>query len=387
MSRHSMVRLGAFLDPERDEVVVEPTASYETAGIYSFGRGLFHRPPISGVETSYRTFFRLHRGQFVYSRLFAWEGALAVVPPEFEGLCVSAEFPTFAIDGSRALPEYVAMLCRWPQLHEALRRETKGLGVRRKRVNAEQLLAVDVPLPASLDEQRRLVDLVNGVSSRIGLIEASERRIAPRGIAAMLPALLDTTLRQLASGQAPVDHLVELVSDIVHPGDDPSPAESFVGLQHVESHTGRRIGELPLGGEKGRKFRFRPGDVVYGYLRPYLNKVWVADRHGLCSVDQYVLRVRNGFSPALVGHALRSRSFLDEAIRLTHSLQLPRLRSGLLAKIEIPLVEPKLHRSAETALNGLHDSVLRLMKLRELQHERLVALELSLLNHAFGGDL
>ena len=36
--------------------------------------------------------------QFVYSKLFAWEGALAVVDSEFDGLFVSQEFPTFTID-------------------------------------------------------------------------------------------------------------------------------------------------------------------------------------------------------------------------------------------------------------------------------------------------
>ena len=41
----------------------------------------------------------------------------------------------------------------------------------------------------------------------------------------------------------------------------------------------------------GRKPRFYRGDILYGYLRPYLNKVWIAEFDGLCSVDQYVYRV------------------------------------------------------------------------------------------------
>ena len=89
----------------------------------------------------------------------------------------------------------------------------------------------------------------------------------------------------------------------------------------------------PLESVKGRKFRFRPGDVVYGYLRPYQNKVWVADRHGLCSVDQYVLR------PVLASRLryLPTPFVVEECStlrwNLTHRLQLPRLRSGLLSSI------------------------------------------------------
>lgn len=119
-------------------------------------------------------------------------------------------------------------------------------------------------------------------------------------------------------------------SHTVHPGDDPGEAQSFVGLQHIERYTGRRIGADPIDAMKGRKFRFQPGDVVYGYLRPYLNKAWAADRHGLCSVDQYVLRPKPNVAPDLIAHILRGQAILDRAIDLTHNLQLPRLRSGLL---------------------------------------------------------
>ena len=42
----------------------------------------------------------------------------------------------------------------------------------------------------------------------------------------------------------------------------------------------------------GRKPRFANGDIVYAYLRPYLNKVWVAEFDGLCSVDQFAYKVQ-----------------------------------------------------------------------------------------------
>jgi hypothetical protein len=34
------------------------------------------------------------------------------------------------------------------------------------------------------------------------------------------------------------------------------------------------------------------GQIVYGYLRPYLNKVWVAELDGYSSVDQFAFGVR-----------------------------------------------------------------------------------------------
>jgi len=149
------VALGEVLTPVRDEVPVELDGIYRTAGIYSFGRGLFARPPIVGSDTRYTTLFRLHEDQFVLSRLKGWEGAVAIVPPELDGLVVSQEYPTFDIDQRRADPAYLAWLCRWDRFWESLLTQSKGVGARRDRVHPDRLLAVQVPLP-SLDEQRRL---------------------------------------------------------------------------------------------------------------------------------------------------------------------------------------------------------------------------------------
>jgi type I restriction enzyme S subunit len=147
--------LSAALRSSSDFVDVNPDEKYRTAGIFNRGRGLFHRPIISGGDTKYPRYNRLHTGQFVYSKLFGWEGSLAVVPVEFEGIYVSHEFPTFDIDASVADIEYMTHLARWSGLHDALKDKGTGMGSRRQRVNVDRFLATTVPLP-SLPEQRRI---------------------------------------------------------------------------------------------------------------------------------------------------------------------------------------------------------------------------------------
>jgi hypothetical protein len=380
------VKLERVLLRRSDEVPVEATETYQTVGIYSFGRGLFERPLISGSETSYRSYFRLHEGQFVYSKLFAWEGAVAVVEPPFDGLLVSSEFPTFDIDPDVALAEYIAAICRWPEFHRAIAGGRSGLGVRRQRVSPERLLSVEVPLP-DRSEQARIVRRLRTLLGEVEVIEQQLERNEPALIVALYPALVTRRLEAEAGHPQPVGELVEFVNDLVRPGEPTAPAEAFVGLQHIESHTGRRIGSFPLGGEKGRKFRFQPGDVVYGYLRPYLNKVWVADMHGLCSVDQYVLRPNDGVPASYLAHALRSRATLDQAIELTHSLQLPRLRSGLLADLEIPVVGSDRVRPVTDDLDRALETIVEARALRLRQETVLKGMRESVLNRAFAGLL
>jgi type I restriction enzyme S subunit len=138
-----------------EEIVVDPSMSYPNFGILSFGRGLFEKRPIDGAETSAKRLYRVRAGQFIYSRLFAFEGAYALVEEPFDGYFVSNEFPTFTVDTSRVHPRFLAAYFQSPSTWKALAAKSKGLGVRRQRVQPEAILEYQVWLPP-LDEQRRI---------------------------------------------------------------------------------------------------------------------------------------------------------------------------------------------------------------------------------------
>jgi type I restriction enzyme S subunit len=382
--RYPLRPLGDVLTLDLDPVAIEPTATYHTAGILSYGRGLFARPAITGAETSYKQYFCLHRDQVVFSRLFAWEGAAALVVPEFDGYFVSSEFPTLTVDSEQAVPSYLGYLMRWPEFHELLAGATRGLGLRRQRVHVDEFLAIKVPLP-DIEEQRRVVTWLDDLLHRQEVALSAIQTHSADVFLQALPPLVGGELQNVAEGVTTVSELVKLVGDVVHPGDDPGAARQFVGLQHVESHTGRRLGADPVGNEKGRKFRFEPGDVVYGYLRPYLNKAWVADRHGLCSVDQYVLRPTGRMSSSLIGYVLRSLRVLEQARVLTHNLQLPRLRSGLLMTMNAPDIPLERQAEMESRLNALSNRICAIAGTRRRQCEAVDALGRAALNRAFAG--
>jgi type I restriction enzyme S subunit len=67
------------------------------------------------------------------------------------------------------------------------------------------------------------------------------------------------------------------------------PTLPYIGMEHVESETMRLIGTVPAGTLKSNALRFHPNDVLYGRLRPYLNKVFQPNFEGLCSAEFIVL--------------------------------------------------------------------------------------------------
>ena len=69
---------------------------------------------------------------------------------------------------------------------------------------------------------------------------------------------------------------------------------------------------------------FQPGDVLYGKLRPYLDKAVLADNEGVCTTELLVLRAKANVDPRFLAAAVHSPGFLEYAIARTTGVQHPR---------------------------------------------------------------
>jgi type I restriction enzyme S subunit len=143
------------------------------------------------LEFRYERLTTLRVGDFVYPKLMAWEGALAVVPKECDGLVVSTEFPVFEIDSSRVLPEVLDVYFRDPSIWPQLSGRSTGTNVRRQRLNTADFLNYQFPLPP-LRIQEQLQQVVGSLSPLRALQSET---------AAELDALLPSVLNQAFAGK------------------------------------------------------------------------------------------------------------------------------------------------------------------------------------------
>ena len=163
MTAWPMVRLGDVLEESVDAVPVDPSKTYPISGVYSFGRGLFPRPPLAGNQTTYKVFHRLHTDDLVMSQLKAWEGAIARVTPEFDGWYLSPQFVTFR--AKNANPRYAEWFCKQPSVWTELLGKSRGMGASRDSVSPARFLSISIPLPR-IEEQRRVVEGLDRFAGR-----------------------------------------------------------------------------------------------------------------------------------------------------------------------------------------------------------------------------
>ncbi len=122
------------------------------------------------------------------------------------------------------------------------------------------------------------------------------------------------------------------------------PDAPFIGMEHVEAHTMKLLGTVPAGSMKSSAVHFKPGDVLYGRLRPYLNKVFRPSFEGLCSAEFIVLPANERIDGTYLQYFLNSSAFVRFAVSL-NSGDRPRVDFDQIAPHEIPL--PSLKRQRE----------------------------------------
>jgi len=114
----------------------------------------------------------------------------------------------------------------------------------------------------------------------------------------------------------------------------------YVGLEHIESQTGIILQKLNAKSQnlKSNKFLFDADCILYGKLRPYLNKIALPNFEGVCSTDILPLKPeRDKANKYYIAYLLKTKNFVDRANSLCAGANLPRLSPKDLENLKIPL--------------------------------------------------
>lgn len=352
-------RLGDVMALMERRTPVVAARTYPMAGVYSFGRGLFERAALTSEDTAYAHLNQLQKGDFVVSRLKAWEGAVAVVPRDLSGSFLSPEFPTYSLDPDTVLPSYWSIVCSRPWFWSLLATTSRGMGGRRERVNKVGILDLRMALPP-LSQQRRIVDLVGSIDS---YIDSLQRQVdATRvGRAAVLEDLLWRAAEDLSL--QPLSELATLNPESVRGRDDgftfryvdigSVSASLGIDTQVLESHV---LASAPSRAQRVIRF----GDVLVSTVRPNLRAV-AAVPVGLdgevASTGFAVLRPNRGVEPGFIWAVVRSEAFVSHLVERATGSSYPAVKAADVGSFLVKRPLPSEQRRIADLIASLDEQV------------------------------
>lgn len=331
MSDVRMVKLGDVLTQRKEKIFVEDPLQAKLISVRLYGKGALQREIGDGKVPKAFTGYIGHTGQLVLSRIWARKGAIALIPHGLEGVVVTNEFPLFDVDKTQVIPKYLIQLLTSNNFGPTLERASSGSSGQ-NRVRENKFLEISISLPP-LEEQKRIVSILDKAKS---IQEARERQLAALD---ELASSLFQSVNRLSNTKVTLGEVISFSSHSIIPGAEHQNMPN-IGPDCIEPNTGFLKGWRTIQEDSAisAKYLFTEGDILYSKIRPYLNKVSIADFTGLCSSEIYPLTTKKEIANTYyIAYLLRSSIFLQYSELNSTGANIPRINKSNIEKFEFKL--------------------------------------------------
>jgi len=260
-----------------------------------------------------------------------------------------------------------------------------------KELSKTMLENLKVPKPPFTEQQRVAevlccVDLaIQRVDEAIGRVERLKRGLMQQ---LLTKGIGHKEYKQAPIGRIPKEWEIVKLGDVasvrkelVLP-ENISPSIIYVGLEHINAGATKLENFGKAEDVKSTKFRFYKGDILYGKLRPYLDKVVIADRDGVCSTDILVIKAET-ILPNFLIWVLHGRKFIEHATSTMTGTNHPRTSWSSLMKFKIGLPPKEEQQKIAKILSSIED----ILQLKRDKKEKLVRMKRRLMDLLLTGKV
>lgn len=160
----------------------------------------------------------------------------------------------------------------------------------------------------------------------------------------------------------------------------------YLGLEHLQKDRGI-TGWASALGIRSLKNIFHPGQILYGKLRPYLNKHDIPNFSGVCSTDILVFSCKNNVINKFINYFFDLEIFKEYIISKEKGINLPRVSENIILNFSFPLPpideQQRIVERIESLFSKLDEAREKVESMVESFEKRKAAL----LHKAFSGEL
>lgn len=309
----------------------------------------------------------------------------------------------YRFDQKRVLPEFLQYVLRSPAFWNFIGINQSASA--QPNVNATKMSKFEFSLPP-LETQKKIVQKLDHI---LGQLEEKKKEILElQKMKLKYSELLsDNFMSFLIAELIPTENypshwkstdLGETFNEVKDKWQPNSKSEklNYIGLENIESNTGKLVEFTPTNSLeiKSSKTYFSKNDVLYGKLRPYLNKVLLPNFDGVCSTDIIVLKPKPNITREFLAYFLRSYHVLSIMTKLMYGTKMPRAKIQDLQDVKIGLPDEKEQQQivkklqdSEKIVGSVKQSVNKITIQQEELAKYLQYLQSSILDKAFSGKL
>ncbi len=263
--------------------------------------------------------------------------------------------------------------------------------------NKEDLSTFAMPLPP-LSEQQRIVDRIESLFAKLdeakqkaqNALDSFEIRKAAILHKAFIGELTSQWRKERGVGMESWNsdlfkNIVTTVKDKFDPTTQTTSLR-YIGLEHIQKNQGI-IGFGTADDIKSLKTIFKTGDILYGKLRPYLNKHDIAQFDGICSTDILVYRTKYSQTAKYINYFMNTELFISTAVSNSKGINLPRVSEKEIGNISVNIPDISEQTEVVRILDDLLAKEQQAKEAAEGVLEQIDFIKKAILARAFRGEL
>lgn len=370
---------------------------------------------LRGKSTLKGKLFLAEAGDLIYSKIDIRNGAIGIVPDSMPRVAVTSEFPVYRVRQGIALPEYIKLLIRTKTFRQQINNMISGTSGR-KRVEPDAIAEIPVPLPpietqqAILSQWQKAQNDIAEAENRASKLGAEIDEVLVKELAIDVGSVAPTRKaftvwwkemsrwdvifaknmrRRIESARYPILTLQQVILPLrettgrLTPAEKPAEIFNYIGMENVESISGRLIDFAPISGSeiKSSCVVFDADHILYGKLRPYLRKVIAPQEEGLdrgvASSEFLAIKPNEKVLKEYLLEYLRSSLVAEQASQAIGA-RMPRVALETFLSFSIPVPDLAKQKAIVDQLKSLRDGITR-----ERETARIIARETEVDTEAY----
>ena len=302
--------------------------------------------PANGTRSESLVGYKVvEENNLVINIMLAWMGGLGV--SAFNGL-VSPAYCVYKLLGNNS-PKYMHYLYKTPMYLAEFARHSTGVIPSRWRMYTDDFGQVLTLIPPR-KEQDAMVAYLDAATAKIDEAIAQQQRMIDLLnerkqiiVNEMVTKGLNNEAKFKYSGfnwigVIPSHWEVKKLKYFINPSREKANANlPYIGLENIESHTGKFI-STDSEYDISQALLCKKGDVIFGKLRPYLAKAYLADSDYCCSSEFVVMR--DAPNPEFLLYVMLSGYFVNKVDASTYGAKMPRADIDYI--LNLPIAVPPI---------------------------------------------
>lgn len=374
--KYPMARIGSFLTRRKESIVIQDGIIYKRVTVSTKGGNITIRDEKDGKMIGTKKQFVIHEGQFLLSKIDARNGAYGVVPAIAEGAIITGNFWTYDVDYKRINPQFLTLVTKTQQFLDFAEKSSNGT-TNRHYLQENAFLNQQIPLP-SIGEQEEILETYNKKIKQADVLLRQADDII-KGKNAYLKNVLKFHYKKnerkgllnflhfvdvrrwdvpFYSSQSKVESMYDtttlgnclelyMIDNNNHSlrmktYNTPKKQFHYIGMENVEKDTGILNSFQIVDGKsiRSQTVRIPKGFMIYGKLRPYLNKYWENSEEFddiVCSSEFLCFLPKKELNKSFFKFILSSYIIQEQIADSMTGARMPRIDEKIFKNIVVPI--------------------------------------------------